>query len=480
MFPVLLLFTLHLAASDNKDFGEYFQLLPREILNTVITAYLDKYDIPSMAICVTNQSWYYHEYQNHTPNTIQDYGIKQKVFFDTSKWLYEIPWATFIKITDCNSLSAERTAKIIDRKFSDKVQEIAKKHYETFFDFCENLLKKNSDSFAHNTQNINLILYDRKQNTYEYSCDLPDMIDTILSSSENKKKIIKLIHPGIKYTDYYNQLYSNRVSVTNCIYTEKNHSGEKFLTRFIKNISRAALVSHKDSNNVLHDLIELVCKILHYDIESGHNIIVSHFLNDLNTFCETYYRSTILEVIIKKQNYRAIETLLLYGINPNKYGSSTLCRAIIKGNIAIVHLLLQYGTNPNTLNKNDVSPLSLATLCKWQAIVKTLLEIGAHPDGIQGQKNTPLYQAAFNGDLNMARLLIQGGANVNKQQKDGSTPLHLATHRENRYDFAELLLQHGADPLISDNTSKTPLDYAREKGFTETVLLLENYLQNKK
>ncbi|KAJ5371988.1 hypothetical protein N7517_003994 [Penicillium concentricum] len=68
-------------------------------------------------------------------------------------------------------------------------------------------------------------------------------------------------------------------------------------------------------------------------------------------------------------------------------------------------------------------------------------------------RDTPLHVATHWQSLNAVRVLINAGANPNIQQRTGHTPLHIASHRTDGPDGAQILkvlLEH-ADPLISGN-----------------------------
>ena len=50
---------------------------------------------------------------------------------------------------------------------------------------------------------------------------------------------------------------------------------------------------------------------------------------------------------------------------------------------------------------------------------------------------------------------------VNSTRNDGSTPLHIASN-ERHLSIVKYLVEAGADPLSTDNSGKTALDWARE------------------
>ena len=52
---------------------------------------------------------------------------------------------------------------------------------------------------------------------------------------------------------------------------------------------------------------------------------------------------------------------------------------------------------------------------------------------------------------------------VNSQNGDGFTPLHVAA-MWGREESVRLLMERGADPVISDDENMTPLDYSESEG----------------
>jgi uncharacterized protein len=85
-------------------------------------------------------------------------------------------------------------------------------------------------------------------------------------------------------------------------------------------------------------------------------------------------------------------------------------------------------------------------------------------DGFQ-----PLGLASFFGHVEAARLLVERGAEVNSASRNEMKvmPLHSAAatpDHEARYELAELLLEHGADPNARQQDDYTPLMAADQHG----------------
>ena len=90
----------------------------------------------------------------------------------------------------------------------------------------------------------------------------------------------------------------------------------------------------------------------------------------------------------------------------------------------------------------------------------------------------PLHQAASNGDQPTVRLLIDRGDNVNEKNGAGWTPLMDAAF-VGHVGIAKMLLEHGADPTLTNNQGQTALTLARQQDRTLVIDLLEGSLTRK-
>lgn len=106
---------------------------------------------------------------------------------------------------------------------------------------------------------------------------------------------------------------------------------------------------------------------------------------------------------------------------------------------------------------------------------KFLLKHGANPNLVNSLGETPLHQAADNSQYIIAELLLKYQADPNKQQNDGDTPLHHAGFRGDT-KMIEILLRYNANPNIPNTLfGRTPLHFACDCGYEESVLLMLQY-----
>jgi Ankyrin repeats (3 copies)/Ankyrin repeats (many copies) len=108
--------------------------------------------------------------------------------------------------------------------------------------------------------------------------------------------------------------------------------------------------------------------------------------------------------------------------------------------------------------------------------VKILLASGAKVNGPQGKYDeTPLTLAASlgAGSGTVVKLLLDAGANVKAANSYGLTPVMKAANRKAEpASVLELLLTRGADVNARDQTNRTALWFASEKGNVDAVKLL--------
>ena len=80
------------------------------------------------------------------------------------------------------------------------------------------------------------------------------------------------------------------------------------------------------------------------------------------------------------------------------------------------------------------------------------------------------------GQKEVAELLIENGADPNVTNNYGATPLHMAIKKKYAKGYAkglaELLIEHGADLNVKDNEGRTPLKKAVKCRLNEVAELL--------
>jgi uncharacterized protein len=158
--------------------------------------------------------------------------------------------------------------------------------------------------------------------------------------------------------------------------------------------------------------------------------------------------------------------------------------AASSGDTALLGFLLRSGFNVDDSVSFGDHPINNATAFRTFATLKMLVDNGADvnvvewiPQGLDAFKGfTPLMSAAVEHDKPSFLYLLEHGANPNARSKQGYTPLMLLGQSET--DDPEMtlaLIKHGANVTAKAQDGTDALYYAKEKGKTPSVAILEKY-----
>ena len=224
---------------------------------------------------------------------------------------------------------------------------------------------------------------------------------------------------------------------------------------------------------------------------------------------------TALHWAVRADDFDTVRLLIKAGANvsaTNRYGVTPLSLAAINGNATIAKLLLEAGANANALGPDGETVLMIAARAGNAGVVNALLDKGVNPNAAeawQGQTAlmwaatenhgaaikalaahgadlgarskelsfpeyryetngmavfqlpkggwTALMYAARQNSMEAVNALADVKADLNAQTKqEGTTALQIAIINIH-YDLANLLLERGADPNVTDSTGMTAL-----------------------
>lgn len=159
------------------------------------------------------------------------------------------------------------------------------------------------------------------------------------------------------------------------------------------------------------------------------------------------------------------------------YQRTPLEIALYLGLTTVTQFFIEHGAILEGEDYDERTPLMTAILAKVPLdLVRLMIEKGANVNAIGDIGETPLQFAIINDDLDIVKLLVENGANINafvptltynvesrtlKELKELpiigplSTPLMTAAALGNK-DIVQFLLEHGADPFVSDHLSNVP------------------------
>jgi ankyrin repeat protein len=190
---------------------------------------------------------------------------------------------------------------------------------------------------------------------------------------------------------------------------------------------------------------------------------------------------------VKLADARIVKMLLDAGAGveaPNQDGQTALMLAIKTGELPIVEMLVKAGANVNVVEEfQNQTPLMWAATAPKNAaeMTRLLLSKGANvkpramytdwPNQLSSEPRgqyrpvgglTALLYASRNGCYDCAVALIGAGADVNVPTPEGVTPLMVALDNDNN-DIANLLLDRGANPHVSDWWGRTALFFTIDR-----------------
>lgn len=106
-------------------------------------------------------------------------------------------------------------------------------------------------------------------------------------------------------------------------------------------------------------------------------------------------------------------------------------------------------------------------------VVQILIAAGANVNAQNDSGIAPLHLVAYDY---IAEELIKAGAKIQIKEQNGGTPLHIQAENPESIEVIEVLLKHGADANIKDNSDLSVLDIAKGYGDDQMVSLIKSYI----
>lgn len=176
-----------------------------------------------------------------------------------------------------------------------------------------------------------------------------------------------------------------------------------------------------------------------------------------------------LAFAVKTGNLELVKLLVEHGADINAValsGAPPLLFACMDGKMEMVNFLIGHGASLT----NATASLCWAAWRGYSNIVVLLVDKGVPVDQPAGELGTPFQMAIQGGFVDIARFLIKHGADVNKTER-GATPLHTAV-KYGSPTTVSFLLEAGANPNARDSYSSTPLMDASSGNHVEAAKLL--------
>ena len=153
-------------------------------------------------------------------------------------------------------------------------------------------------------------------------------------------------------------------------------------------------------------------------------------------------------------------------------GMTALHFAGRKGFLEILEILIQSGANLEITDNDGFTPLWSTAFVNKEEAIEFLLKKGANINHLDKNGNNIIAPAAANGSNHVIRLLVGRGVNPGNKNKFQRTALFDAIEH-NKRDTVRLLISYKVDVNGRTTSGKSPLDAARQAGFSDIVRILE-------
>jgi hypothetical protein len=213
-------------------------------------------------------------------------------------------------------------------------------------------------------------------------------------------------------------------------------------------------------------------KELHTKLTTDPDAIVREIKKRISQATQEEVNEKLREAITNKIEQQNTKYTLLDGVY------SPLVTAVYKKDMAKLKSLLTEGEDPNDIYKSW-SAVNQAAQGGHCEMIKILVDAGADIT-LRSLNVSPLYSAIKENYYHCARYLLDQGAEVDtRQYQNLNTPLIRAA-KDGYIESVQLLLEFGADPLAESYAGDSAIAWARNKGHTEIVKLMEAEMAKRK
>ena len=179
-------------------------------------------------------------------------------------------------------------------------------------------------------------------------------------------------------------------------------------------------------------------------------------------------------------NLHQLKTCLTQGVDinaSNRQGQTAITLASLNQHYDCISVLISAGVDINQQDRTCLNPFLLSCLNNDIKLLQLILPAKPDLNCLTRFGGVGLTPACEKGHIEIVKILLaETDINVNHTNFVGWTPLLEAIVLNDggakQQEIVKLLLDHGANPHMTDKYGKTPLELAREKGFDAIADLL--------
>ncbi len=158
-------------------------------------------------------------------------------------------------------------------------------------------------------------------------------------------------------------------------------------------------------------------------------------------------------------------------------GFTPLIAAAYMNHVEVARVLIEAGADVNVQDQSQQSAFLISTSEGYLELLQLTLAAGADVSSLDSYHGTGLIRAADRGHVEIIEALLQTDIEIDHVNRLGWTALLeaiiLGDGGPRHTEVVRLLVEAGADVHLPDSNGVTPLDHARQRGYSEIVTILE-------
>lgn len=204
------------------------------------------------------------------------------------------------------------------------------------------------------------------------------------------------------------------------------------------------------------------------------NVVLIGLFSSFNAFAGAY---DDFFIAIKRDDARAIESLLQRGFDPNTLDPKSLhglFLALREPSLKAAQVLINAPKiDVNSVTADGETPLMMAIIRGESQLAMQLIDKGAD---INKPGWTPLHYAATTGNVPMITLLLEKFAYIDAESPNKTTPLMMAA-QYGTTGAVKLLLESGADVSLKNDLGLTAIDFAQQGKKQDSVDVISAFIR---
>lgn len=246
---------------------------------------------------------------------------------------------------------------------------------------------------------------------------------------------------------------------------------------YFKDENKTSVKKAKDTQKALTGSRELIEAVTRGDITKARAILKANPLS-VASWDMKKNKTSLAHIACEQKNLEMLKLLVEFKIDLESTdcdGMTCLYSAIEQGDTHMTQYLIGQGINLNHRDQQERSCIYWAASSGEIPNLKLLIEAGWDPNLQSKLGRTALSKACWNGFVDVTKVLLESGKiDIDLKDNHGRTALHnaiwgsaggrlgekLGISNEDSPEWAQLLLDSGANPNIEDNSGNTPINIA--------------------